>query len=135
MILVDTSVLIDFFKGSKNPPAARFKSILEQDIPFGITALIYQEILQGAKSEKEYASLKKYLSSQRFFHPINPIETAAKAAKIYFKCRKLGINVRSTVDCLIAQITIENKLFLLHNDRDFDAMAAVAPIKFFELKV
>ena len=75
MIRVDTSVLIDFFKGINNPAEMRFKSILEQDIPFGITSLIYQEVLQGAKSEKEYASLKKYLSSQRFFHPQDPIET------------------------------------------------------------
>lgn len=134
MILVDTSVLIDFFKGIKNPAEAGLKSILEQDIPFGITALIYQEVLQGAKSEKEYAGLKRYLSSQRFFHPQDPIETAAKAAKIYFRCREKGITVRSTVDCLIAQIAIENELLLLHNDRDFEAMAVVAPIKFFDLK-
>ncbi len=134
MILVDTSVLIDFFKGIKNPAEVRFKSILEQDIPFGITALIYQEVLQGAKSEKEYAGLKKYLSSQRFFHPQDPIETFAEAARIYFRCRKKGITVRSTVDCLIAQIAIENKLLLLHNDRDFEAMTAVAPLKLFDPK-
>ena len=132
MILVDTSVLIDFFRGINNPAKVRFKSILEQDIPFGITALIYQEVLQGAKSEKEYADLNKYLSSQRFFHPKDPIETFAKAARLYFRCRKKGITIRSTVDCLIAQIAIENELLLLHNDRDFEAMAAVAPLKFFE---
>ena len=85
MILVDTSVLVDFFKGVQNPAAMRFKSILEQDIPFGITSLIYQEVLQGAKSEKEYANLKKYLSSQVYFHPQDPIETFAKAARIYFR--------------------------------------------------
>ena len=135
MILVDTSVLIDFFKGIKNPAEVRFKSILEQDIPFGITALIYQEVLQGAKSEKEYAGLKKYLSSQRFFHPQDPIETFAKAAGIYFRCRKKGITVRSTVDCMIAQIAIENELLLLHNDKDFEAMAAVAPLKLFNPKI
>ena len=133
MILVDTSVLIDFFKGIKNPAEVKFKSILEQDIPFGITSLIYQEVLQGAKSEKEYAGLKKYLSSQRFFHPKDPIETYAKAAGIYFRCRKKGITVRSTVDCMIAQIAIESELLLLHNDRDFEAMAAVAALKFFDL--
>ena len=135
MILVDTSVLIDFFKGIKNPAEMRFKSILEQDIPFGITALIYQEVLQGAKSEKEYAGLKKYLSSQRFFHPQDPIETFAKAAGIYFRCRKKGVTVRSTVDCMIAQIAIENELLLLHNDKDFEAMAAVAPLKLFNPKI
>ena len=135
MILVDTSVLIDFFKGIKNPAEVKFKSILEQDIPFGITSLIYQEVLQGAKSEKEYAGLKKYLSSQRFFHPKDPIETSAKAARIYFRCRKKGITVRSTVDCMIAQIAIESELLLLHNDRDFEAMAAVAPLKFLDPKL
>jgi predicted nucleic acid-binding protein len=134
MILVDTSVLIDFFRGINNPAKVRFKSILEQDIPFGITALIYQEVLQGAKSEKEYADLNKYLSSQRFFHPKDPIETFAKAARLYFRCRKKGITIRSTVDCLIAQISIENELLLLHNDRGFEAMATVAPLKFFETK-
>jgi predicted nucleic acid-binding protein len=135
MILVDTSVLIDFFKGIKTPAEMRFKSILEQDIPFGITSLIYQEVLQGAKSEKAYANLKKYLSSQRFFHPQDPIETFAKAAGIYFRCRKKGITVRSTVDCMIAQIAIESELLLLHSDRDFEAMAAVAPLKFLDPKL
>jgi predicted nucleic acid-binding protein len=134
MILVDTSVLIDFFKGVQNPAEVRFKAILEQDIPFGITSLIYQEVLQGAKSEKEYAGLKEYLSSQRFFHPQDPLETFAAAAGIYFRCRKKGISVGSTVDCVIAQIAIENELLLLHNDRHFEAMAAVAPLKFFNTK-
>ena len=135
MILVDTSVLIDFFKGIKNPAEVKFKSLLEQEIPFGITSLIDQEVLQGAKSEKEYAGLKKYLSSQRFFHPQDPIETFAKAAGIYFRCRKKGITVRSTVDCMIAQIAIESELLLLHNDRDFEAMATVAPLKFLDPKL
>ena len=134
MILVDTSVLIDFFKGIINPAELSFKSILEQDIPFGITSLIYQEVLQGAKSEKEYAGLKKYLSTQRFFHPQDPIDTYTKAAGIYFRCRKKGITVRSTVDCLIAQIAIENKLLLLHSDRDFEAVADVAPLRFFDTR-
>ena len=97
--------------------------------------MIYQEVLQGAKSEKEYAGLKKYLSSLRFFHSQDPIETFAKAARIYFRCRKKGITVRSTVDCMIAQIAIENELLLLHNDKDFEAMAAVAPLKLFNPKI
>ena len=50
MILVDTSVLIDFFKGIKNPAEVRFKSILEQDIPFGITSLIYQGFRSHGRS-------------------------------------------------------------------------------------
>jgi len=54
MILVDTSVLIDFFKGNTNEKVEKFEWILKNKIPFGITHLIYQEILQGAKDEKEF---------------------------------------------------------------------------------
>lgn len=125
MILVDTSVLIDFFKGNDNQGTRHFRDILQRQMPFGITSVIYQEVLQGAKSEQEYETLRTYLSSQRFFHPKDPVASYAEAARIYFVCRKSGVTVRSTLDCLIAQIALENKLLLLHNDRDFDAMAPV----------
>ena len=129
MILVDTSVLIDLFKGRENEVTRRLRSLLQQQVPFGITSVIYQEILQGAKTEKEYAILKEYLSSQRFFHPRDPIESYAQAAHIYFACRRKGITVRSTIDCLIAQIALEHDLFLLHNDSDFIAMAPVIGLR------
>jgi len=134
MILVDTSILIDFFKGNKNQPVFCFKEIIEQQIPFGITSIVYQEILQGAKNKKEYKLLKEYLSCQRFFNPRDPILTYEKAAMIYFSCRKRGITVRSTVDCLIAQIAIEHDLFLLQNDKDFEHMALHIRLKLYPLK-
>ena len=52
MILVDTSVLIDLFKGNKNQAVTSFYEIVHRQIPFGITSVIYQEVLQGAKTEK-----------------------------------------------------------------------------------
>ena len=125
MILVDTSVLIDLFKGVSNDPANRMRDILDHQIPFGITSVIYQEVLQGAKSENEYALLRDYLSSQRFFHPCDPVKSYSNAAYIYFSCRKKGVTVRSTIDCLIAQTALEQNLCLLHNDRDFDVMAPI----------
>ena len=129
MILVDTSVLIDLFKDRENEVTHRCRSLLQQQVPFGITSVIYQEILQGAKTEKEYAMLKEYLSSQRFFHPKDLVESYAQAARIYFACRKKGITVRSTIDCLIAQIALEHDLFLIHNDSDFIAMAPVIGLR------
>jgi len=129
MILVDTSVLIDLFKGRENEVTRRFRSLLQQQVPFGITSVIYQEILQGAKTEKEYATLKEYLSSQRFFHPKDPVESYARAARIYFACCRKGITVRSTIDCLIAQTALEYDLFLLHNDSDFISMAPVIGLR------
>ena len=131
MILVDTSVLIDFFKGISNEPANRMRYVLDHQIPFGITSVIYQEVLQGAKSEKEYELLRKYLSSQRFFHPLDPVKSYSDAAHIYFSCRKKGVTIRSTIDCLIAQTALEQDLFLLHNDKDFEAMASIIGLRLY----
>ncbi|MFH0726886.1 MAG: hypothetical protein V2B19_11150 [Pseudomonadota bacterium] len=53
MILVDTSVLVDFFKGAKNDSVYCLIDVIKKQIPFGITAIVYQELLQGAKTKKE----------------------------------------------------------------------------------
>ena len=131
MILVDTSVLIHFFKGVESEGSRKFRMVLERGIWFGINSLIFQEVLQGAVSEKEYLTLRQYLETQRFYHLREPIDSYAKAANIYLDCRKKGITIRSTIDCLIAQTALENDLFLLHEDQDFDLMAKIIPLKFF----
>jgi len=131
MILVDTSVLIDFFKGVKNEASQKLESVLQRDISFGITSFIFQEVLQGAASEKEYSVLDKYLRTQRFYHLKDPIDSFARAARIYMNCRKKRITVRSTIDCLIVETALEHDLFLLHNDSDFSAIARVVPLKFY----
>jgi len=131
MILVDTSIMIDFFKGVKNNYVSCFKDIINKQIPFGITSIVYQEILQGAKNKKEYKLLNEYLNCQRFFHPKHPVSTYEKAAGIYFLCRKKGITVRSTIDCIIAQIAIEHNLLLLQNDKDFIHMAPIIGLKLY----
>jgi hypothetical protein len=131
MILVDTSVLIDVLKGVKNAHTAKFRSVVHQEIPFAITSIIFQEILQGAKSDAEYKRLEKYFKTQRFYHPKHPIESFSSAARMYMACRRQGITIRSTVDCLIAQIALEHGLFLFHNDSDFDAMKTVIPLRCF----
>jgi len=92
---------------------------------------VYQELLQGAKNKKEYALLDEHLRCQRFFHPMDPIISYGKAAMIYLSCRKQGITVRSTIDCLIAQIAIEHDLLLLQNDKDFVNMAPIINLKLY----
>ena len=131
MILADTSVLIDFLEGRETESGHRLKAVLQQGIPFGINSFIYQEVLQGAKSVKEYRLLKKYLETQLFYHPKDPVESFAKAARIYFDCRRKGVTIRSTIDCIIAQTAIEHDLFLLHNDSDYDSMARVIPLRIY----
>ena len=131
MILVDTSVLISFFRGDQTDAGNKFKEVLERRTPFGITSQIFQEILQGAATVKEFETLKRYLETQHFYQPKDPIASYAKASKIYFDCRRKGVTIRSTIDCLIAQIAMEHDLFLLHSDNDFTAMTTVLPLKEF----
>jgi len=131
MILVDTSVLIDFFRGKTTASVEKMNTILRENIPFGINSYIYQEILQGAGTEKEFILLKAYLDSQTFYDLKNDRESFSSAAKIYFRCRKAGITVRSTVDLLIVETALENNLYLLHNDKDFTAIKKIVP----ELKI
>jgi predicted nucleic acid-binding protein len=125
--LVDTSVWVDYLRNRNNASIEQFTKILDEELPFGITSVIYQEILQGAASEKDFKQLVTYFSNQRFFHPKNGIFTYQEAAKLYFDCRRKGVTVRSTIDCLIVQIAIEHKLVLLHNDKDFTAIHQVVP--------
>jgi hypothetical protein len=125
VILVDTSVLINHFKGAFNPKTEKFKEVLENGIFFGINNFIYQEILQGASTKKEFELLNQYLGSQRFYELKYGARSYEKAARIYYLCRKNGITPRSTIDLLIAETAIENDLFLLHDDKDFTEIASV----------
>ena len=131
MILVDTSVLIDFFRGVRGEAVEKLERVLETAVPFGINSFIFQEVLQGAASEKEFLLLEKYLRTQRFYHLADPIESFAKAARIYMDCRKRGLTVRSTIDCLIAETALEHDLLLLHQDNDFTAIAQIVPSKIY----
>ncbi|MCL5674570.1 MAG: PIN domain nuclease [Candidatus Omnitrophica bacterium] len=131
MILVDTSVLISYFRGIKNEGTDKFQYVLDSNILFGINFFIYQEILQGVKTEKEFRIVKSYLDTQKFYNLLAGKESFAKAALIFYKCREKGITVGSTIDCLIAITAIENNLFLLHTDKDFEKIQKVAPLKFF----
>lgn len=132
MILVDTSVFIDYFRNIENPKTDQFQLIIDQDLNFAINNYIFQELLQGCKTEKDYKLLKNYLETQRFIDFKNGRESYAYAAKIYFSLRKKGITMRSTIDCLIAQMAIENNCFLLHNDEDFILMSRFIPLKIWE---
>ena len=124
MILVDTSVWIGYLRGEKNLAVGWFREILDHDLPFGLTWPIYQEILQGADSEKSFERLDEYLATQVFFETVEPETTYREAARLYYECRRTGFTIRSTIDCLIARVAIERDLDLLHADRDFEFIAS-----------
>ena len=122
MILVDTSVLIDYLKGAKNKKVDLFADVLKQKLPYGITLHTYQELLQGAKDEEEFEKLKEYLSALKIYSLPETTETCEKAARLFFQLKKQGVPLRSGVDILIALTAMENHLLLLHNDRHFDVL-------------
>ncbi|GAB1481903.1 PIN domain nuclease [Treponema sp.] len=125
MILIDTSVLIDYFRGIDSEPARSFDELLVNNIPYGINDFVYQELLQGSRTIKEFRTLKDYLESIPFYQLQFGKESYERAALLNFQCRKKGVTVRSTIDLLIAEIAIENNVLLLHNDTDFDNISKV----------
>ena len=125
MILVDTSVLIDYLKGTENRATEKFQDILDLSIPFGINNLIFQEVLQGARNEAEFDKLKEYMETLDFYELTKGRKSYEEAAYINFLCRRSGVTVRSTIDLLIVQTSIEHGVPLLHNDSDFDRIASV----------
>ena len=125
MIVVDSSVLIGLLKGKKNPAADRLAQLEADEIPFLVPAICFQEVLQGARDAREWRLLNEYLGSQRFLIPTDHVETHREAARIFFDCRRRGVTVRSTVDCLIAAQVIQSEGTLLHDDQDFERIKAV----------
>lgn len=129
MILVDTSVLIDFLKGQDNLAVHKFSQVIERDIPFGISPVIFLEVLQGAATDTDFKVLKEYLGSQVFYDLKERRESSARAAKMSIELRRKGMAIKSTIDFLIAQTAIDNDLYLLHNDSDFDRIKKVSSLK------
>ena len=125
MILVDTSVLIDFLRSRNNPKPQLLEEILERKNLWGITNFIYQEILQGAKDGNEFNRLKEYFETVPSYSLKFGRQSFERAALLNVRCRNAGVTIRSTIDLLIAETAIENDLALLHNDSDFDSMSKI----------
>ncbi|HEB74935.1 MAG TPA: PIN domain nuclease [Nitrospirae bacterium] len=128
MILVDTSVWIDFLNGAHSKERHALHRLIEEEEDISITEIILTEILQGIKEDKDFKRVKDYLLELPIHRP-KGTETYLKAAGIYRDCRKRGKTVRKTVDCIIAAICMENNLTLLHKDSDFELIRACTRLK------
>ncbi|MDH5543069.1 MAG: PIN domain nuclease [Nitrospinota bacterium] len=128
MILVDTSVWIDFLRGTPSPQRHLLHRLIEEEEDISITGIILTEILQAIREDKQFNAVKSYLIELPIFEP-EGVDTYLKAASIYRDCRKKGKTVRKTVDCVIAAICIENRLPLLHKDNDFTNIESCTDLK------
>lgn len=131
MILVDTSVWIDYFNGIENDQTNSLdRSISEQTILLGDIILV--EILQGFDSDSDFKKAKKALDHLSCVQ-LGGKSLAIKAATNFRFLRSKGVTIRKTVDMLIGSWCIEHEIALLHNDKDFDQIAIHLPLKVYPL--
>ncbi len=129
MILVDTSVWIDYFNGIKNKQTESLDRILsEQSVLMG--DIILTEILQGFDSDNEFRLAKQALDPLDCVH-LGGKSPAIKAASNFRFLRSKGVTIRKTVDMLIGSWCIEHEVELLHNDKDFDQIATLLPLQIY----
>lgn len=120
MILVDSSVWIDYFKGTANEETDFLDSALGLE-PVGIGDLILTEVLQGIKSDSEYRKVKQLMMELSIFELLGQ-DRAIRAANNYRALRKKGVTIRKTNDLIIGTFCIDESLPLLFRDRDFEPM-------------
>lgn len=129
MIFVDTSVLVDFLAGRWTGPATRLRDLEREGTPFAIPMICCQEVLQGARDEAQWRKLSAVLETQIMVTARDTWATHLAAARIYFECRRLGLTIRSSVDCWIAQLVLEEDGQLLHDDQDFENIRRIRPLR------
>jgi predicted nucleic acid-binding protein len=119
VILVDSSVWVDYFRGKGTAQTGLLDGLLDsQELSIG--DLVFIEVLQGCKVDREFNEVRRLLGRLQLIALSGP-DVVVEAAKNYRKLRALGVTVRGTVDVVLATRCIVSGHQLLHSDRDFDA--------------
>ncbi len=127
MTMVDTSVWVDYFRGTPTPEAVWLEQAITHDADICICGTVLTEVLQGVRSDAELSTVQQamdeliYLETSRNDH--------VHAAEIYRAARKKGKTVRNAVDCVIAACAIAHDIPLLQSDRDFETIATVSKLR------
>ncbi len=129
MILVDSSVWIDFFNGHENAGVERLADLLaDGTAPLTMADLVLFEVLRGFRDEQDFNAARRTLAALPVVE-IGGEDEAVRAARHYRLLRSRGLTVNSPVDVLLASFCIEHDSALLHNDRDFDALERHAGLR------
>jgi predicted nucleic acid-binding protein len=118
MVIVDTTVWIDYFRGIKNPQSL-WLNVEAQNKRLGLTDLILSEVLQGIRDDQEFLKVQRELLRFEVF-TTGGIDLAVHAAENFRALRKKGFTIRRIADCWIATFCLREGHELLHRDRDFD---------------
>lgn len=118
MIIVDTTVWVDYLRGTPSPHAEWFEANLAVE-RLGLTDLILCEVLQGVRTDAQFDAVQAELLRSEVYQT-GAIALAIEAAQNYRRVRKAGWTVRKTIVCLVATFCLIEGHALLHNDRDYD---------------
>jgi predicted nucleic acid-binding protein len=130
VIVVDTSVWIEFLEARGSAFDIHLAQLIDSDAPVALADYIYCEVLQGIRDDATYRRTRGLLRAFPILMAGN-LRTFDRAAEMYRTCRAKGFTVRSTVDCLIASVCLEAGAQLYQNDRDFVAIAKVYDLKLY----
>jgi predicted nucleic acid-binding protein len=118
VVIVDTTVWVDYFQGADNPETAWLNAALDRE-RLGLTDIILCEVLQGVRNDTGAMAVETALLKFEVFETAG-VALARDAARNYRALRSRGHTVRKTIDCLIATFCLRGRHSLLHRDRDFD---------------
>jgi len=128
VILIDTSVLIEFLNRTGSPADVTLERLISDNAELALADIVLTEVLQGIRDDREHRAMQASLLAFPCLS-LNSRQSYLAAADLYRACRKRGFTVRRTIDLLIAQTALEHDARLLHNDRDFDVLAEVCGLK------
>ncbi|MEA2343455.1 MAG: hypothetical protein QOF63_1624 [Thermoanaerobaculia bacterium] len=116
-ILVDTSVWVDFFNGHPSPQAETLAHLIRDETDVVTCGLIVSEVLQGLRQSKSRVSIERHFREMDWLSPREP-DTYLEAADLFRRLRVRGITIRSTIDCVIANLAAHHDALILSKDRD-----------------
>jgi predicted nucleic acid-binding protein len=132
MLMIDTSVWISIFRDRTGQSSTALATFIG-DRDTVLSRFTQLELLQGCRNEQEWSLLRDYLSGQTYLE-LTP-DDWAEAARIFYDLQRKGLTVRSIIDCCIAQTAIHHQAVLVHNDRDFEAIAQVRSLQHYRYRV
>ncbi|NQT72049.1 MAG: PIN domain nuclease [Chloroflexi bacterium] len=129
MIIVDSSVWIDYFNGKETDQTNLLDASLGST-PIIMGDLILTEVLQGFQSNKDYENAKEMLLQMPFM-AMGGLALSLESAMNYRHLRRKGVTVRKTIDVMIGTFCIHHQIPLLHDDRDFEPMVEFLGLQIF----
>ena len=128
MIAVDSSVWIDFYRGTSTAQVHRLSEHLEAGELTAITDVVYMELLRGVRTDSDVARMKLRLDQTTILQ-VRGLDDFEFAAELFRRARREGHTIRQASDCLIAAVCIREHVPLLHDDADFDRIADVSDLQ------